>query len=115
VRSVTSPHAASRPVFPLLAALHRYQRRWERLMKEGLSRHRFRLLDKELMSLQRYISSFPLLAADFRQLLMRHAQLLRSLAKPGGDAKRDAEVCALCEKHRASAEVLREGVRACID
>ena len=112
---MTSQHAASRPVFPLLAALHRYQRRWERLMKEGLSRQRFRLLDKELMSLERYISSFPLLAPDFRQLLMRHAQLLRSLTKPGDDARRDAEVSALSEKHRASTEVLRQGVRACIE
>ncbi|HKB54403.1 MAG TPA: hypothetical protein VKD22_10405 [Ramlibacter sp.] len=109
-----SENSASQPVIRLLAALHRYQRRWELLIKDGLSRHRYRLLHKELMTLQRYISSFPLLAGDFRQLVMRHAQLLRSLSKPGDDARRNAEVSALSEKHRMSAEVLRKGVLACI-
>jgi len=111
---VISENSASQPVIRLLAALHRYQRRWELLIKDGLSRHRYRLLHKELMTLQRYISSFPLLAGDFRQLVMRHAQLLRSLSKPGDDARRNAEVSALSEKHRMSAEVLRKGVLACI-
>lgn len=109
-----SEHATSRPVFPLLAALHRYQRRWDLLMREGLSRHRCRLLDKELMALQRHVASFPLLAADFSQLVMRHAQLLRSLIKPGDDARRNAEVCALSEKHRISTEVLRRDLLACM-
>ena len=109
-----SDTSASKPVFRLLAALHRYQRRWELLIKDGLSRHRYRLLHKELMTLQRYASSFPLLAADFSQLVMRHAQLLRSLSKPADDARRSAEVFALSEKHRMCTEALRRGVLACI-
>lgn len=83
-------------------------------MKDGLSRHRCRLLDKELQVLQRHVASFPLLAADFSQVMMRHAQLLRSLMKPGDEARRNAEVCALSEKHRISTEVLRSDLLACI-
>lgn len=83
-------------------------------MRDGLSRQRCRLLDKELMALQRHISNFPLLAADYSQLVMRHAQLLRSLIKPGDEARRNAEVCALSEKHRMSTEVLRRDVLACV-
>lgn len=83
-------------------------------MRDGLSRHRCRLVDKELQALQRYVSSFPLLAADFSQLVMRHAQLLRSLMKPGDDPRHNAEVCALSEKQRISTEVLRRDVLACM-
>jgi hypothetical protein len=91
----------------LLAVLHRYQRRWEGLLAAGVSRQRFRLMDKELMALQRRIALFPSLAGAFSELVMRHAQLLRSLTRPAEDSKRHAEVQALARKHRGSAQDLR--------
>lgn len=108
-------HCLSTSAAASLERLRRYQRCWEVLIERGLSRDQFRLMDEELVALQHHLSLFPLLAADFAELLMRHAQLLRSLMKPGDDARRLAEVQALGRKHRMSIEALCDRLVGCID
>jgi hypothetical protein len=94
--------------FLLAAALERYQANWDQLIESWFDRQRCVLVNQELDEIQKLRGALPQLAADMVEVMMRHAQLLRSLMKAatveGGAA---AQIAALRQKHRGATEAMR--------
>jgi hypothetical protein len=94
--------------FLLAAALERYQANWDRLIESWFDRQRCALVNQELDEIQKLRAALPQLGADMMEVMMRHAQLLRSLVKAaaveGGAA---AQVDALRQKHRGAIDAMR--------
>jgi hypothetical protein len=106
---MTSTHAPDLTAlgFRMLAALERYQAQWEELIDRWFDRECWLNVNSELDELRRLVAAVPEFSADLMQVIMRHAQLLRSLIKPSATPIKAAEVAALRLKHGAAVEDLR--------
>jgi iron-sulfur cluster repair protein YtfE (RIC family) len=93
--------------FLLAAALERYQANWDQLIESWFDRTRCDMVNQELDEIQKLRSALPQLGADMMEVMMRHAQLLRSLLKAATDGAAAAQVAALREKHRSAIEAMR--------
>jgi hypothetical protein len=92
--------------FRMVAALERYQAQWEELIDRWFDRECWVQVNAELDELRRLVAAVPEFSADLMQVIMRHAQLLRSLIKPSADGGA-AEVTALWRKLGAAVDGLR--------
>jgi len=94
--------------FLLAAALERYQANWDQLIESWFDRQRCDMVNQELDEIRKLRAALPQLGADMMEVMMRHAQLLRSLVKAataeGGAA---SQVAALRQKHRSAIEAMR--------
>lgn len=90
----------------LLQALRRYEEGWQRLAEQGLDRPQFLRVDQELKTVQRLAACFPVLATDFRDLILHHSQLLLSLSKSAAGRSK-ADLAALRRRLRLAAALLR--------
>jgi hypothetical protein len=93
--------------FRIVAALERYQAQWEELIDRWFDRECWLKVNTELDELRRLVAAVPEFSADLMQVIMRHAQLLRSLIKPSAAGVKAAEVAALRRRHGAAIEGLR--------
>jgi hypothetical protein len=94
--------------FLLAAALERYQANWDRLVETWFDRQRCDLVNEELDEIRKLRASLPQLGADMMEVMMRHAQLLRSLLKAAAlEGSAGAQVAALRQKHRSAIEAMR--------
>jgi len=93
--------------FLVAATLERYQASCDRLVEAWFDRSVCRIVNDELSQLQNLIAALPQLSADMMEVLMRHAQLLRSLLRcerPNPHAP--MEVAALRTKHRSAVDAM---------
>jgi hypothetical protein len=93
--------------FRMVAALERYQAQWEELIDRWFDHDCWLKVNAELDELRRLVAAVPEFSADLMQVIMRHAQLLRSLIKPSADGVKTAEVTALRRKLGAAVDDLR--------
>jgi len=94
--------------FLLAAALERYQAHWDQLIESWFDRQRCDMVNQELDEIRKLRSALPQLGADMMEVMMRHAQLLRSLMKAAAtDGGAGAQVEALRRKHRGAIEAMR--------
>jgi hypothetical protein len=94
--------------FLLVAALERYQSSWDRLIESWSDRGRWRQVNRDLEEVQKLRGALPQLAADMMEVVMRHAQLLRSLLRCSNRVPAaPAEVNALRRHHQAAIESMR--------
>jgi hypothetical protein len=94
--------------FLLAAALERYQAHWDQLIDSWFDRQRCDMVNQELDEIQKLRAALPQLGADMMEVMMRHAQLLRSLVKAAtADGGAAAQVAALRQKHRSAIEAMR--------
>jgi iron-sulfur cluster repair protein YtfE (RIC family) len=98
---------ASVAAFLLAAALERYQAHWDQLIESWFDRSRCDMVNQELDEIQKLRAALPQLGADMMEVMMRHAQLLRSLMKAAGAEGAAAQVEALRRKHRSAIEAMR--------
>jgi hypothetical protein len=95
--------------FLLASALERYQASWDQLIESWFDRNRCAQVNQELDEIRKLRAALPQLGADMMEVMMRHAQLLRSLVKSaaaeGGAAA--AQIAALRGKHRSAIEAMR--------
>jgi hypothetical protein len=93
--------------FRMVAALERYQAQWEELIDRWFDRDCWLKVNAELDELRRLVAGLPEFSADLMQVIMRHAQLLRSLIKPSAARSKAVEVAALRGKLGAAVDGLR--------
>jgi hypothetical protein len=94
--------------FLLAAALERYQAHWDQLIESWFDRQRCDMVNQELDEIQKLRAALPQLGADMMEVMMRHAQLLRSLVRAAGaEGGAAAQVAALRRKHRSAIEAMR--------
>jgi hypothetical protein len=93
--------------FRMMAALERYQQQWDELVDPWFDREYWLKVNAELDELRRLVAALPELSADLMEVIMRHAQLLRSLVKPSAPQQKAAEMAALRRKHAIAIEGLR--------
>jgi hypothetical protein len=93
--------------FRLMAALERYQQQWEELVDPWFDREYWLKVNAELDELRKLVAALPEFSADLMEVIMRHAQLLRSLVKPSAPQVKTAEMAALRRKHTLAVEHLR--------
>jgi len=93
--------------FRMMAALERYQQQWEELVDPWFDREYWLKVNAELDELRKLVAALPELSADLMEVIMRHAQLLRSLVKPSAPQIKAAEMAALRRKHAVAIEGLR--------
>src|SRR5437016_1226993 len=93
--------------FRMMAALERYQQQWDELVDPWFDREYWLRVNAELDELRKLVASLPELSADLMEVIMRHAQLLRSLVKPSAPQVKSAELAALRRKHALAIEHLR--------
>jgi hypothetical protein len=93
--------------FRLMAALERYQQQWEELVDPWFDRAYWMKVNAELDELRKLVAAWPEFSADLMEVIMRHAQLLRSLVKPSAPQVKSAEMAALRRKHAMAVEHLR--------
>ena len=78
------------------------------MIESWFDRQRCDMVNQELDEIRKLRAALPQLGADMMEVMMRHAQLLRSLVKAataeGGAA---AQVAALRQKHRSAIEAMR--------
>jgi hypothetical protein len=93
--------------FRMVAALERYQQQWEELVDPWFDREYWMKVNAELDELRKLVAALPELSADLMEVIMRHAQLLRSLVKPSSPQVKAAEMAALRRKHGQAVDGLR--------
>ena len=111
---MSNSHASNVSVtgFLAVAALERYQEAWEELVDRWFDAERFVRVNDELDDFRKLVAAMPQLSADLVEVVMRHAQVLRTLIKPASPMPRAAELAALREKHRAAIAAIRA---KCVD
>jgi hypothetical protein len=98
---------ASAVGFRMVASLERYQQQWEELVDPWFDREYWLKVNAELDELRRLVAAQPEFSADLMEVIMRHAQLLRALAKPSSAPQKAAELAALRRKHASAIDALR--------
>jgi hypothetical protein len=93
--------------FRMVAALERYQQQWEELVDPWFDREYWLKVNAELDELRKLVAALPEFSADLMEVIMRHAQLLRSLVKPSAPQQKAAEMAALRRKHVQAIDGLR--------
>jgi hypothetical protein len=91
----------------ILAALERFEHEWDDLIDSCSGGGGWPKVNAELDALRALAATVPELSADFAELIMRHAQVLRSLVKHSAPNIKEAEVAALRRRHKAAIEALR--------
>jgi hypothetical protein len=111
---VTLAHEPDRTVsrVRILAALDRFEREWDELDDASSSRDGWEKMNIELDALRGLVGCVPELNAAFAELIMRQAQVLRSLTKHSAPGVKAAEVAALRRRHKSAIEALRT---QCVD
>jgi hypothetical protein len=91
----------------ILAALERFERAWAELVDASSDRGCWTEINAELDALRSVVGACPELATEFGELIMRHAQVLRSLTKPSDPGVKAAELAALRLRHKGAIDALR--------
>lgn len=91
----------------ILAALGRFECAWAELVDATSERGCWTQINAELDALRSVVGACPELSAEFGELIMRHAQVLRSLTKPSDPGVKAAELAALRARHKGAIDALR--------
>lgn len=91
----------------ILAALERFERAWAELLDATSDRGCWTEINTELDALRSVVGVCPELSGEFGELIMRHAQVLRSLTKHSDPGVKAAELAALRARHKGAIEALR--------
>jgi hypothetical protein len=89
------------------AALERYQASWDQLLGAWFDLDRCRAVNAELDHLRKLMVALPRLSGDMVEVVMRHAQLLLTLAKPTAPEPKTAALAALRQKHSSAIQSAR--------
>jgi hypothetical protein len=98
----------------ILAALERFERAWAELVDAASDRGCWTEINAELDALRSVAGACPELAGEFGELIMRHAQVLRSLTKPSDPDVKAAELAALRARHKDAVDALRAKCSAAV-
>ena len=103
----TTPPDSSIGEILVAAALERYQTSWDELLGSMFDRAHCRAVNAELEQLRTLMAALPQLSDDLLELVMRHAQLLMTLARPTAPLPKTAGLAALRRKHTTAIESAR--------